>query len=141
MSLLSSIIRPKAQEASPGWYRTLYEVNSLDQTVRTVSSLPFAYETRFFYDRNGQLERVERDLRDENGAAILGGVEVKVFAYDEASNLVSEWVGGSDLAPHLMTRHVYNAAGGRVRKILPKGNEVWFGFDERLLQTSVTRAA
>jgi len=137
----TAIIHPRAVGAPPGRFRTTFAVNALNQVFRTTTSPPFSYEARSFYDRNGQVERVERDLKDENGMPLNGGVEVKSYCYDEQNNLIKESIGGLDPATHLITHHTYNESDKRVRTILPKGNRVRRIYDERLLEISVTRGS
>lgn len=141
IGITTTIIQPRAAGAPLDRFRTFFEVNSLNQIVRTRNSAPFSYETRSFYDRNGQLERVERDIKDENGYVLAGGVEVKRYRYDEQNNLIQESIGGEDVAAHLITRHRYDESDKRVRTIFPKGNEVRRKYDERLLETRVIRGS
>ena len=136
-----TVIHPRAAGVTDGRFRTHVDVNALNQVTRTVTSPPFSYETRSFYDRNNMLERVERDVKDENGAPLVGGVEVRRFCYDEQFNLVQESVGSLDPATHLITRHRYNESDKRIRTIRPRGNEVRWSYDERLLPVSMVRGA
>src|SRR5262249_15823871 len=52
---------------------------------------------------------------------------------------IQESIGGLDAATHLVTHHKYDESDKRVRTIFPKGNQVRRTYDERLLETSVTR--
>jgi RHS repeat-associated protein len=72
---------------------------------------------------------------------LASGVEVRRFCYDERFNLVQESIGSPDPATHLITHHRYNESDKRIRTIRPRGNEVQWGYDERLLPVSVTRGA
>lgn len=119
--------------------RTVY--NNLDQVIQTTTSRPFEFETRRFYDRNGKLERTERELKDKDGRDILDGIEVNTYCYDEEFNLIEETRGGTDLSAHLETKHGYDATGQRVLTVLPKGNEVRTRYDERLLPIAETMGA
>ena len=137
----TTVIHPRAATVSDGRFRTRTDVNALNQVIRTVTSPPFSYETRSFYDRNNLLERVERDIKDENGRSLAGGVEVRRFCYDDQFNLIQESIGGSDPATHLITHHRYDESDKRIRTIRPKGNEVRWSYDERLLPVRMTRGA
>jgi RHS repeat-associated protein len=139
--LVTTIVHPRAVGGPPGSFRTVLEVDALDQVTRRVTPAPFAFETRFLFDRAGQLERVERDLVDEFGRPFAGGIEVRTHRRDEQGNLVRESIGGLDLASHLVTRHSYDASDQRIRTILPRGNRRAWSYDERLLQRSATRGA
>jgi RHS repeat-associated protein len=139
VGVTTAISRPRAVGAPAGDFRTTFEVNALNQVVRTVESPPFSYETRSFYNKNGLLEREERDLRDEQGLPFAGGVQVRTFCYDEQSNLLEESIGGSDRSAALVTRYRYNESDKRVRTILPKGNQLKSTYEERLLEVSRTR--
>lgn len=134
---------PRSVEAPGDPTRFVMETvyNELDQVVETISSAPFRFRTRNFYDHNGKLERVERELKDENGNEILGGLEVQAFCYDEEFNLVKETIGGVDLSAHLVTKHCYDSAGQRVTTILPAGNKLRIKYDERMLPVKETAGA
>src|SRR5665811_1084305 len=119
--------------------RTVY--NELDQIIETVSSPPFAFVTRRFYDRTGNLEREERPVEDENGIAILGGMEQRTFCYDQEFKLKEESLGGADRDEHLVAFHHYDHAGLRVSTTLPEGNQLRAGYDGRMLPISQTRGA
>ena len=119
--------------------RTAYD--ELDQIIQTTTSLPFEFKTRRFYDRSGKLERVERELKDEDGNDILGGVEVSTYCYDEEFNLVRESMGGAHPSARLVTKHRYDAAGQWVLTVLPEGNQIRYRHDERLLPVAETVGA
>jgi RHS repeat-associated protein len=142
VGIVNAIIHPRAVGASSGYFRTTFDINSLNQVTRTVTSPPFSYKMRSYYNRNGLLERVERDIKDENGDPLLGGVEVKTYQYDEQNNLLEESIGDSDPANiHLTIRHKYNKSHKRVVTVLPKGNQINRAYDERLFEVSVTRGS
>jgi len=124
---------PRAIGAPDGHFVARTEYNELDQVVKTIFSPPFSFEIRRFYDRTGQVEREERDAKDETGADIPGAPEVRTFEYDEEFNLIKATIGGADLATHLVTKHGYTAAGQRALSILPRGNQTRYCYDERLL--------
>ena len=119
--------------------RTVF--NELDQIIETTSPAPFNFKTRRFYDRNGNLEREEKDLRDENGQPELGGLMVSTFCYDEEFNLVEETVGGIDMAAHLVTKYCYDNTGKKVLTILPNGNQIRIHYDERQLPVAQVSGA
>jgi RHS repeat-associated protein len=132
---------PRSVTVTDDRFVTRTEYNDLDQVVQTTTSKPFEFKTYPFYDRNGKLEREERELKDESGNDILGGVGVSTFCYDEEFNLIRETMGGVDLSAHLVTKHRYDATGQRVQTTLPEGNQIWFRYDERLLPVAQTRGA
>lgn len=131
---------PRSVGAPPGHFVTRTEYNEIDQVIRMTASPPFNFETRRFYDKNGKLEREERDAKDDTGADIPGAPEVQTFEYDEELNLVRETIGGADLSDHLVTKHCYDSTGQRVLTVLPAGNRIGFSYDERLLPVAQTVA-
>jgi RHS repeat-associated protein len=132
---------PRAEEATDGRFVTRTVYNALDQPVETIGSEPFAFKVRRFYDHCGKLEREERDLLDQAGEPVLGGVEVQSFCHDEELNLVEEALGGANPATLLRTRHCYDLTGGRELTILPAGNRVHYRYDERGLLVAQTLGA
>ena len=54
---------------------------------------------------------------------------------------MQESIGSTDPATHLVTRHRYNESDKRIRTIRPRGNEIRWDYDERLLPVSMTRGA
>ena len=134
VGVITAVINPRG-------FRTAYDVNELNQAIRTVASHPFSYQTQFFYDRNSQLEKVERDIKDENGLPLSGGMEVKKYTYDEQNNLIKESVGGSDAASHLVTHHTYNESNKLTCTTRPEGNQTCITYNESLLVKTVTRGA
>jgi RHS repeat-associated protein len=119
--------------------RTIY--NELDQVVETITTAPFSFSTRRFYDRCGMLEREERQAIDDRGAPVQGGIEIRTFTYDAELNLTSESLGGRDPMSQLVTRYCIGASGERLATILPTGARIWQQYDERLLQVAVTMGA
>lgn len=129
---------PRSLGVNDGRFVNRTSYDALDQVTETFTSDPFRFRTRRFYDQNGNLEREERELKDENGQEVLGGWEVRTFCHDEEWHLVRETIGGTDLSAHLMTKHRYDSAGQRVLTILPEGNLLGLRYDERLLPVSIT---
>jgi YD repeat-containing protein len=129
---------PRTVDVSDDRFAMRTGYNDLDQVVETTSSKPFEFKTRHFYDRNGKLQREERQVKDGNGVEILGGVEVRTYCYDEEFNLIRETIGGSDLSGYLVTKHRYDSAGQRVLTIMPQGNEMHIKYDQRLLPVAHT---
>jgi RHS repeat-associated protein len=138
---LEEVKLPRAADAPPGHFVTKIKYNELDQVVKVTSSPPFNFEVRRFYDRNGNLERVERDAKNEDGTDVAGAPEVQTFEYDEDFNLIQMTLGGEDLSAHLVTKYCYDGAGDRVLTIQPKGNEVRTVYNERLLPVAQTIGA
>jgi len=122
-----------------GYFRDLFSINALDQTIQIINSKPYEYKTKLFYDRNNQLEKEERELRDEAGSIILDGWEVKVYKYDEQLNLTEKTIGGLNLSEHLKTKYIYSHSGKLSKTVFPKGNEILYEYDERHLQTRIIR--
>lgn len=146
MDDLGRVVRvhlPRSVEAPGDPTRFVMETvyNELDQVVEKISSAPFRFRMRNFYDPNGKMERMERELKDENGVDMLGGWEVGIYCYDEEFNLVEETMGGVDLANHLVTKHCYDSVAQRVLTIMPEGNQMRTEYDERLLPIKQTTGA
>jgi len=136
-----AVHHPRSVGGAPGSFVTRHAYNELDQLVETVSSLPFAFSWRRFYDANGKLEREERDAKDESGAALPDAPAVRTCRYDSELNLVRETVGGATMSAHLVTKHDYDSAGLRVRTTSPGGSRTRTSYDERKQPVAVTRGA
>ena len=132
---------PRAAEVADDRFITQTRYNELDQVVEITSSKPFQFKIRRLYDANGLLEREERDVKDENGNEILGGLEVHAFRYDEEFHLIEETIGDSTLSNRLSTHHLYDSAGKLVSTVLPEGNQIAYHYDERLLLIGRTTGA
>jgi YD repeat-containing protein len=87
VGVVTAVIQPKGHGLTDGRYRTAYVINELDQRIATTVSAPFLFSSRTVFDLNGNPARDERDLRDEAGLPILGGVEVKTSHYDVEQHL------------------------------------------------------
>jgi RHS repeat-associated protein len=138
---LRSVTLPRAAGAPPGMFVTSIVYNELDQVVQLTSSPPSSVAIRRFFDRNGNLEREERDARDEDGADVAGAPEVQTFAYDPEGNLVRATIGGQDPAGHLVVTHRYDRAGDRILTVQPRGNRVRTVYGERRLPVAWTAGA
>lgn len=136
-----AVHHPRALGGAPGSFVTRHAYNELDQLIETISSLPYAFTWRRFYDANGKLEREQRDAEDESGAALPDAPAVRTCRYDSELNLVRETVGGATLSAHLVTKHDYDSAGLRVRTISPGGSRMRTSYDERKQPVAVTRGA
>ncbi len=123
---------------NPRGVRTRFVVDELDRTTETVSGGP-GFRMRTVFDRNGLVERRERDNLDVDGKPSPDGNEVATFRYDTQDNLVRETLGGEDLERHLVTRHSYDASDKLVRTVKPRGNAVRYGHDQRLLPRTISR--
>ena len=132
--ITTSIIKP---EGSP----TEYRVNELNQTIETTPLSRPGFRTKYFFDKNNLLEWKERENFDDNGRRFPDGSEITTFKYDQQGNLIRESIGGSDLSKHLVTQHFYNSSDKKIKTILPRGNEIHYDYDERLLINKVTRGA
>ena len=143
LGIITRITHPKGVALgaanTSGYFQTLYEINELNQIVKTTNSLPFAYETRVFYDGNSLVKKTEQDVKDENDIEILGGILTKKFRYDEQNNLLEESVGGSDASSFITTHYKYNEFDKLIRTTQPRGNHVVITYDERFLESSVTK--
>ncbi len=125
---------------NPRGVRTTFVVNELNQTTERITGGP-GYKTRYFYDRNGLLERQESDNLDDRGQPSADGNDVKTYKYDELGNLRQEASGAANLTRRHVTRHRYDASDCRVETVFPMGNRVRFGYEERSLLRSTTRGA
>jgi RHS repeat-associated protein len=133
LGIVTSVINPRQVQ-------TRQTVNELNQVIETVSGGP-GYRTRSFFDKNGLLERQERDNLDDVGQPSPDGDEVKTYKYDEQNNLVRETRGGNDLTQHHVTLHRYDGSDKRIETILPLVNNIRFEYDERLLPKATIRGA
>ena len=125
---------------NPRGARTTFVINELNQTVESISPGP-AFRIRSFYEENGLIARRERDNLGDGGVPSPEGDEVTTYRYDSQNNLIRESRGGADVGSHHVTRHCYDEGDRRVETILPRGNRIRFGFDERSLPTTITRGA
>ncbi|MFE9690622.1 RHS repeat-associated core domain-containing protein [Micromonospora sp. NPDC005806] len=141
VGMVTAIRRPRYAGDPESACTTRFEIDALDRVVRTESPAPFRYLTRTEYDARGLVVRVERELRDEAGRPLHGGVEVLTRGYDEAAHLVEESFGGSNPAGHLVTRYDYDAAGRLARTTSPRGTRTIRVHDGRGLEIAVTRGA
>jgi RHS repeat-associated protein len=136
---------PRSVEDLDDRFVTRTRYNELDQVIEITTprldGFSSGYTTQRFYDRNGKLQREEHDAKDETGLDTTDAPEVHTHKYDEEFNLVEETIGGADLSAHLITRHGYDSAGKKVLTILPKGNQIRYTYNERLLLVAVTRGA
>src|SRR5262249_52028765 len=115
-------------------------VNELDQIVETISGGP-GFRTRSFFDRNGLLERQERDNLNDIGQPLPEGDEVRTYKYDAQNNLIRETIGGTRIAEQHVIRHCYDSSDNRHETIRPAGNNVRFIYDERMLPQTFIRGA
>ena len=130
---VAKISHPRAVGAQPGQFETTVIYDELDQVERIISTPPFNLEVRRFYDQNGNLEREERDLKDDQGVDIVGAPEVQTFGFDEDFNLVQYTFGGANETRHLVSKYSYDAAGKHAMAFRPEGNGIRTNYDERLL--------
>jgi RHS repeat-associated protein len=137
----TAVHAPRSQGAAPGGFVTRYVFNELDQCIETVEAPPFGFSTRRQYDRAGQLERQERDAKDESGTDLPGAPEVWTFCHDEQHNLLRQTHGGASALPPLVTKYRYDAADNRVLTVLPAGNRIRRRYDERNQEVAVTVGA
>lgn len=124
---------------NPRGFTTTFFVNELDQTIKTISAGP-GYVTNNFFDRNNKLQRSERDNIDCNGNVSSDGPETITYEYDSQNNLLQQSIGGTDFSKHHVTKHFYNSSDKKIRTVLPRGNEIYYKYEERLLLDEVIRA-
>ncbi len=129
LGLLLSTVDPRGTP-------TTYVVNEMEQTTKIISGGP-GYQSRFFFSRNGMLERRERDNLDESGTPSPDGDEILSYRYDAQNNLIRETRGASAVAKALATRHGYGTSNELLETTYPAGNRVRFYYDERLLRRTV----
>jgi YD repeat-containing protein len=120
-------------------FRTDYLVNELNQVTEAHTAGP-GYHTRYRFNRNGLIERQERDNLDESRQPSADGDEVTTYRYDEQHNLIRHTWGGDNLVHHHVVRHGYNESDQRILTVRPGGGRLRIDYDERLLQRSVVRA-
>jgi RHS repeat-associated protein len=125
---------------NPRGVPTTFAINPVDQVTQRTSGGP-GFRTRYFYDRNGQVERQERDNLDDHGVASPDGDEVRTYRYDEQNNLLAAGMGGRNPGSRHVTRYRYDAADCRVAAILPLGNVERYEYEERQLLRATTRGA
>lgn len=118
---------------------TVYEVNALNQVIKTTLEPPFNYEKLVFYDANNNIIREEIQNKDTNGPG-LDGFVTYTYDYDTLDYLTrkTEEVSASEI---LVTRYQYDSNQNRVLRIEPEGNMHSTVYDERDLVFSVTRGA
>lgn len=125
---------------NPRHAQTKQTVNELNQVIETISGGP-GFRARSFFDKNGLLERQERDNLDDTGLPSPDGNEVKTYKYNEQNNLIRESIGGQDIKKHHVIRHRYDCSDKRIETILPMGNKIQYKYDERLLPNATIRGA
>ncbi len=130
---LISIKSPQATQAPAGQFITTISYNNHDQIIETTSPSPFNFRIRSFYDRHGNLERVERDIKDENGLDMDDSPQVRTYQYDTESRLIKSTVGGVQLSSHLKTLFRYDCAGNKIMTTLPGGNQIKNVYNELMM--------
>lgn len=136
---------------------TLYNVNQLNQVVRTQSEAPFRYITDTFYDFNDNVVRIDvenRVAREVDGKPVFtgdGNFEHQAgspaffthrYSYDILDNMVEKDEDATGSTPsRLITRYRYDANENRTQEILPEGNIFATAYDERDLTLTMTRGA
>ncbi len=118
---------------------TVFEVNELNQIVRTTLEAPFNYETAFVYDLNDNVIEAQVQNVDTNGPN-LGGFVTTRFNYDILDNPLTKSEEVSSLE-FLITQFAYDGNENRIRITQPEGNIVETVYDERDLVFSITRGA
>jgi RHS repeat-associated protein len=132
---------PRSAETNDDRFVARTSFNELDQIIESVSSAPFSFRTTQHYNPSGLVQQFERELKDELGQEILGGVEVHRFCYDEESHLLRESIGSLDAPNQSELTHRYDAAGRRVATIQPNGAEIHYCYDSRMLPVAQTLGA
>jgi len=100
---------------------TTFEHNELNQLVQTTSATPFNYQTHYFYDRNGNLERVSRQTNDP-----LNPWQTTIYSYDMLDHLKTIV---DDL--HNVTVFGYDKNENRIHIQDAEGNTTDYVYDER----------
>jgi RHS repeat-associated protein len=124
---------------NPRGFQTSFEINNLDQVVRVTSPSPFRYETKLHYDKNLNLCREEREIKDAAGSELSGGTQIKRYIYDEENNLTQHSLGGRQISTLLTTHYQYNESDKLTRTVSPKGNYLTQRYDERLYEIKRSR--
>ena len=119
------------------------DVDAINRVTRITRSLSPAvsYSTRYDYCRNRLVERIERDLKDDTGAPLWGGCEIRLLRYDERDNVVADERQSSDGSVRLITTHTFDDGDLRVRMRLPRGNATRICYDERRLAQRICRGS
>lgn len=115
---------------------TLFEVNALNQVVRSSSRAPFRYETVYYYDANNNVVRKEVENRDTNGPNLDDSVTY-TYEYNILDDLIKETLEASTVNK-LITEYHYDNNQNLERIIKPEGNQVYTLYDERNLPYQVT---
>jgi RHS repeat-associated protein len=137
----TAIRHPRASGGLSGLFVTTVAVNQLDQVTALETSPPFSFVSQWSYDRAGQLERMERQLLDEDGDPVLGGLLVERYAFDSEGNLTRQSLGAADPRTELTVRHRYNESGLRDLTVSPSGRRTTRRYDGRMREVAVTRGA
>ena len=113
---------------------TNFEYNSLNQLLKTTSPKPFNYQTRYTYDENANLIKLERQ-QDVSGSTW----QVTEYQYDILDQLIETRQQLTD-TEILLTRYQYDANGNGTEITDAQGNSTTYNYDERNLLFQVTDA-
>lgn len=109
---------------------TSYTYDALDRLTAVTNAAPFGYATRYCYNANGKIARIERQTGDASHPW-----QTTAFGYDILDRLKAVT---NDLGQ--VTQYTYDANGNRTQVTDANGNSTTFAFDERNLLWKVTDA-
>ncbi|MBU4477832.1 MAG: hypothetical protein KKH34_01890, partial [Candidatus Omnitrophica bacterium] len=113
---------------------TTFEYDALNQLTRTVSPAPFNYETKFSYDRNGNLIRLERQANEEKTQW-----QKTEYEYD-ARDLLTAVKQYIDDLNFYTTTFIYDKNSNRTEIIDAEGKHTQYIYDGRDLLKQVIDA-
>lgn len=104
-------------------HTTTFAYDDRNQVTSTVSAAPFNYATKFSYDRNGNLIRLERQADD-----LKTQWQKTEYIYNSRDELISvkQYQNNTD---YLLTTYAYDGKGNRVAVIDPEGNSTMYTYD------------
>lgn len=116
---------------------TVYEVNALNQVLKTTLEPPFLYQRLTFYDSNNNVVREEIENRDTNGPR-LDDFVTYTYEHDILDYVVrkTEEVSVDEI---LVTEFRYDSNQNRTEVVEPEGNRHRRVYDERDLVFTDTR--
>jgi YD repeat-containing protein len=118
----------------PGAHSTVYTVNALNQVILAVE--PGSVTKKTHYDSHDRVTKTEAS----NDTTAGNGWYVVDNAYDQADNLTSV-IADLDASVRITTAYEYDDSDRLTKVTSPEGNETVYAYDQRDLQTSVTRKA
>ena len=115
-------------------HTTTFEYNALNQLKKTIAPLPFNYETKYSYDENGNLKKLERQTNDPTNPW-----QTTEYTYTQLDQLetIKQYTGPTT---YLTTSFSYDLNGNRHTITDPEQNTTTYDYDERNLIWKATDA-